>query len=47
MFTGIIEETGIIKEINRGIKSATLRIEASKVLGGTKIGDSIAPTEFA
>ncbi len=42
MFTGIIEETGIIKEINRGVKSATLCIEASKVLGGTKIGDSIS-----
>ncbi len=35
MFTGIIEETGIIKEINRGSKSVKLCIEASKVLEET------------
>ena len=42
MFTGIIEETGTIKEISRGSKSAKLRIEASKVLEGTNLGDSIS-----
>ncbi len=42
MFTGIIEETGIVKEITRGSKSATLRIQASKVLEETYIGDSIS-----
>lgn len=42
MFTGIIEETGIIKEINRGSKSVKLCIEASKVLEGTNLGDSIS-----
>lgn len=42
MFTGIIEETGIVKEINRGSKSATIRIQAIKVLEGTRIGDSIS-----
>ena len=42
MFTGIIEETGIVKEITRGSKSATLRIQATKVLEGTRIGDSIS-----
>lgn len=42
MFTGIIEETGTIKEIRRGSKSAKLRIEASKVLEGTNPGDSIS-----
>ena len=41
MFTGIIEETGTIKGISRGSKSAKLRIEASKVLEGTNPGDSI------
>lgn len=42
MFTGIIEETGTIKKISRGSKSAKLRIEASKVLEGTNPGDSIS-----
>ena len=42
MFTGIIEETGTIKEINRGSKSVKLRIEASKVLEKTNLGDSIS-----
>ena len=41
MFTGIIEEIGIIKQISRGAHSAVLRIQAKKVLSGTKIGDSI------
>ena len=41
MFTGIIEETGTIKEIRRGSKSAKLSIEAYKVLEGTHPGDSI------
>jgi riboflavin synthase len=41
MFTGIIEEVGIVKEapIYRGDR---LRIEAHEVLEGTKVGDSIA-----
>lgn len=42
MFTGIIEETGIIKEINRSSKSVKLCIEASKVLEETNLGDSIS-----
>ncbi|MCR5213939.1 MAG: riboflavin synthase [Eubacterium sp.] len=42
MFTGIIEEIGIIKAIANGAKSAVLTIEASKILGDVKIGDSIA-----
>lgn len=41
MFTGIIEEIGRIKNIKRGAKSASITIEASKVLEDTKIGDSI------
>ncbi len=41
MFTGIIEEKGRITAINRGQKSARMTIAASKVLEGTKLGDSI------
>jgi len=42
MFTGIIEEIGKIKKISLAGKSGSLEIEANKVLGDTKIGDSIA-----
>lgn len=42
MFTGIIEEIGIIQGIKRGDKSSKLLIKANKVLDKTKIGDSIA-----
>jgi riboflavin synthase len=38
MFTGIVEEIGIVKEISRD----RLTFEARKVLEGTKVGDSIA-----
>ena len=41
MFTGIVEEIGRIKNVQRGAKSITFCIEASKVLADTKIGDSI------
>lgn len=42
MFTGIIEEIGMVRRIERGAKSARLTIGAQTVLEGTKIGDSIA-----
>ncbi|MCR5421051.1 MAG: riboflavin synthase [Lachnospiraceae bacterium] len=42
MFTGIIEELGIVKDIKMTGSSGILRIEASEVLKETKIGDSIA-----
>lgn len=42
MFTGIIEEIGRIKAVRRGTKSVTLDIEASYVMQGTMVGDSIA-----
>ena len=42
MFTGIIEEVGSIKNVQRGHDSEMVTISASKVLEGTKIGDSIA-----
>ncbi len=42
MFTGIVEELGTIKHISLSGNSGSIAIKASKVLGGTKIGDSIA-----
>lgn len=42
MFTGIIEETGILSEKKQGAVSAQIKIRCQKVLEGTKIGDSIA-----
>lgn len=42
MFTGIIEEIGIIRAIKQGSRSVVLNIEARKVLEDTRIGDSIA-----
>lgn len=42
MFTGIVEEIGIIKNINNGIKTSRIKIKANKVLKNTKIGDSIS-----
>lgn len=41
MFTGIIEEVGVLKNIKHGEKSSVLTIEAEKVLEGSKVGDSI------
>lgn len=41
MFTGIIEELGKIKSINFGADSAELFINATTVLQGTVVGDSI------
>lgn len=42
MFTGIIEETGIVKKVKGADKGVVLEIEASKVLEETAPGDSIA-----
>ncbi len=42
MFTGIIEELGIIKSLQISGNSGQICIYAKKVLEGTKIGDSIA-----
>lgn len=42
MFTGIIEEQGIIKNVKKNPASAILTIQAEKVLESTNIGDSIA-----
>lgn len=42
MFTGIIEEVGIIREIKRQSVSARITVAASKVLSDVHLGDSIA-----
>lgn len=42
MFTGIIEEVGIVDQIRYGTQSAEIKINAYTVLDGTKPGDSIA-----
>ena len=41
MFTGLIEEIGEIKSIEKGAKSARITIKSEKVLQEIKLGDSI------
>lgn len=42
MFTGIIEELGTIRRVSLTKDGGELQIDATTVLGGTKLGDSIA-----
>lgn len=42
MFTGLIEEIGILSTVNKGAKSAQLTISANKVIQDIKLGDSIS-----
>ena len=42
MFTGIVEEIGTLKAIQKGRNSAILRIQAAKIMADMHIGDSIA-----
>lgn len=42
MFTGLIEEVGVVEHVRHGAYSAQLIIAASTVLDGTQVGDSIA-----
>lgn len=42
MFTGIVEEIGVINTIIMGIKSARIKISANKILEDVKLGDSIS-----
>ena len=42
MFTGIVEEMGVIRSIRRGARSAVLSIGAETVLSDLKLGDSVA-----
>jgi len=41
LFTGLVEEIGIVQSVIPGAKSAKIVIQAKKVLEDTKIGDSI------
>lgn len=42
MFTGIIEEVGVVHAVLRGGKAIALEIRAKRVLEGMKFGDSIS-----
>ena len=42
MFSGIVEETGIVQTLIRDSQLCKLTVEADKVLQGVKMGDSIA-----
>lgn len=42
MFTGIIEETGVVRSIQPDTKSIRLVVEAGRSLRGLKLGDSVA-----
>lgn len=42
MFTGIIEEIGVVQDIELNEKISKITISATEVLKGTKLGDSIA-----
>jgi len=42
LFTGIVEEVGIVDEIKKGIEHCSIKIEATKVLENTNLGDSIS-----
>lgn len=42
MFTGIIEEVGVIRSIKKGAQSAIITIEAKTVMEDIHLGDSIA-----
>ncbi|MBZ5498277.1 MAG: riboflavin synthase [Acidobacteriia bacterium] len=42
MFTGIIEEAGIIRSLRPGSAGATMLIEAQRIAPGLKSGDSVA-----
>lgn len=42
MFTGIIEETGVLKEVQKGAHSALLTIQGDLIFDDLGIGDSVA-----
>lgn len=42
MFTGLVEELGVITNVSKGSKSSVLTIKATKVIEDVKIGDSIS-----
>ena len=42
MFTGLVEELGVVRRLERGAGGGRLSVQARTVLEGTRIGDSIA-----
>lgn len=42
MFTGIVEELGTVRAVQRGRHSSVLSIAAREILGDLKVGDSVA-----
>ena len=42
MFTGIVEEVGVVERMTRGTPAAKLVIRAGHVIEGTRVGDSIS-----
>lgn len=42
MFTGIIEEVGMIQSISKGLRSSKLTLKATKIMTDVHLGDSIA-----
>ena len=42
MFTGLIEEIGVIQSVVKAAKSARIIINANKILEGVRLGDSIS-----
>ncbi|MEW6682895.1 MAG: riboflavin synthase [Nitrospirota bacterium] len=41
MFTGIIEELGVVQALDRGLQSAVLTILARRIISGMRVGDSV------
>lgn len=41
MFTGIIEELGVVQALDRGLQSAVLTILARRIISGMLVGDSV------
>ncbi len=42
MFTGIVEETGVVESIQRGVRSIVLTVRPRLCAQGLKVGDSLA-----
>ena len=40
MFTGIVEEIGTIRKIDKGVSSCSITVQADKVLHGSQVGDN-------
>ena len=39
MFTGIVEEIGTIRKIDKGVSSCSITVQADKVLHGSQVGE--------